>query len=117
SFRAAARTHLATGLTISTHAAWFPVGLRQLDILEGEGVLPHARVFAPPNAPPRPSAAATSNSTDSAPTPTTTLTKPSSSSCSCAQGTCTSCLSPTTSSSAPTCACAAAPATPGSHES
>jgi predicted metal-dependent phosphotriesterase family hydrolase len=41
SFRAAARTHLATGLTISTHAAWFPVGLRQLDILEDEGVAPH----------------------------------------------------------------------------
>ena len=38
SFRAAARTHLATGLTITTHAAWFPVGLQQLDILEDEGV-------------------------------------------------------------------------------
>jgi len=45
SFRAAARTHLATGLTISTHAAWFPVGLRQLDILEDEGVLPHSVVI------------------------------------------------------------------------
>ncbi len=38
SFRAAARAHLATGLTISTHAPWFPVGLEQLDILEDEGV-------------------------------------------------------------------------------
>ena len=40
SFRAAARTHLATGLTISTHAAWFPTGLAQLDLLEEEGVSP-----------------------------------------------------------------------------
>lgn len=41
SFRAAARAHLATALTVSTHAAWFPIGLRQLDILESEGVAPH----------------------------------------------------------------------------
>jgi predicted metal-dependent phosphotriesterase family hydrolase len=40
SLRAAARAHLATGLTISTHAAWFPVGIHQLDILEDEGVPP-----------------------------------------------------------------------------
>lgn len=40
SFRAAARAHLATGLTITTHAAWFPVGLAQLDLLEEEGVAP-----------------------------------------------------------------------------
>lgn len=40
SFRAAARAHLRTGLTISTHAARWPVGLRQLDILEQEGVDP-----------------------------------------------------------------------------
>ena len=41
SFRAAARAHRATGLTISTHAAWFPVGLAQLDLLEAEDVPPH----------------------------------------------------------------------------
>jgi phosphotriesterase-related protein len=45
SFRAAARTHLATGLTISTHAAWFPTGLAQLDLLEEEGVPPHRVVI------------------------------------------------------------------------
>jgi phosphotriesterase-related protein len=45
SFRAAARTHLATGLSISTHAAWFPVGLAQLDLLEEEGVPPHRVVI------------------------------------------------------------------------
>jgi phosphotriesterase-related protein len=38
SFRAAARAHLATGVTISTHAARWPVGLPQLDLLESEGV-------------------------------------------------------------------------------
>ncbi len=38
SFRAAARAHLATGVTISTHAALFPVGHDQLDILLHEGV-------------------------------------------------------------------------------
>lgn len=41
SFRAAARAHTATGLTLSTHAAWFPVGIAQLDVLESEGVAPH----------------------------------------------------------------------------
>ncbi len=38
SFRAAARAHLSTGLTITTHADYSPVGLDQLDILEDEGV-------------------------------------------------------------------------------
>lgn len=45
SFRAAARTHLATGLTISTHAARHPVGLAQLDVLESEGVDPRRVVI------------------------------------------------------------------------
>jgi predicted metal-dependent phosphotriesterase family hydrolase len=40
SFRAAARAHLRTGVTITTHAARWPVGLPQLDILEQEGVDP-----------------------------------------------------------------------------
>ncbi len=40
SFRAAARAQLATGVTISTHAARWPVGLPQLDILQSEGVDP-----------------------------------------------------------------------------
>lgn len=40
SFRAAARAHHQTGLTISTHAARKPVGLLQLAILEHEGVDP-----------------------------------------------------------------------------
>ncbi len=44
SFRAAARAHQATGVTISTHAARWPVGLAQLDLLESEGV-PAARVI------------------------------------------------------------------------
>jgi predicted metal-dependent phosphotriesterase family hydrolase len=35
--RAAARAHLRTGLTITTHAIESPVGLQQLDILEEEG--------------------------------------------------------------------------------
>lgn len=39
-FRAAARAHLATGLTITTHAFGSPVGLAQLDLLEEEGVPP-----------------------------------------------------------------------------
>lgn len=38
SFRAAARAHKRTGLPISTHAAKWPVGLAQLDILHEEGV-------------------------------------------------------------------------------
>jgi phosphotriesterase-related protein len=41
SLRAAARTHHATGLTISTHAARWPVGRAQLAILQEEGVPPH----------------------------------------------------------------------------
>ncbi len=40
SFRAAARAHLKTGLTISTHAARWPVGLAQLKLLAEEGVDP-----------------------------------------------------------------------------
>jgi predicted metal-dependent phosphotriesterase family hydrolase len=40
SFRAAARAHLATGLTISTHAARWPVGLEQARLLAEEGVDP-----------------------------------------------------------------------------
>lgn len=36
--RAAARAHLATGLTISTHSNATPVGLAQLDVFEEEGV-------------------------------------------------------------------------------
>lgn len=38
SLRAAARASLRTGLTINTHACRWPVGVRQLDILESEGV-------------------------------------------------------------------------------
>ena len=38
SFRAAARAHKATGLTITTHAANSPVGVDQLNLLEEEGV-------------------------------------------------------------------------------
>jgi len=38
SFRAAARAQLQTGLTITTHAARWPVGLLQLDVLNSEGV-------------------------------------------------------------------------------
>ncbi|HEY9389840.1 MAG TPA: hypothetical protein VIR27_08745 [Mycobacteriales bacterium] len=44
SFRAAARAHRRTGVTISTHAARWPVGLAQLDLLAEEGVDP-ARVI------------------------------------------------------------------------
>lgn len=40
SFRAAARAHLRTGVTITTHAARWPVGLAQLDLLADEGVAP-----------------------------------------------------------------------------
>jgi predicted metal-dependent phosphotriesterase family hydrolase len=40
SFRAAARAHQRTGLTISTHAARWPVGLDQLALLAEEGVDP-----------------------------------------------------------------------------
>jgi phosphotriesterase-related protein len=40
SFRAAARAQLATGVAVSTHAARWPVGLPQLDLLESEGVDP-----------------------------------------------------------------------------
>jgi phosphotriesterase-related protein len=40
SFRAAARAHLQTGATITTHAARWPVGLDQLAILTAEGVDP-----------------------------------------------------------------------------
>ncbi len=43
SFRAAARAQQATGVTISTHAARWPVGLAQLDLLEAECV-PAGRV-------------------------------------------------------------------------
>lgn len=43
-FRAAARAHLQTGVTVTTHAARWPVGLPQLDILQSEGVQP-ARVI------------------------------------------------------------------------
>ena len=40
SFRAAARAQRRTGLTITTHAARWPVGLPQLDLLMEEGVDP-----------------------------------------------------------------------------
>lgn len=39
-FRAAARAHRRTGVTITTHAARWPVGGRQLDLLAEEGVDP-----------------------------------------------------------------------------
>lgn len=39
--RAAARAHLATGATITTHAIRCPLGLDQLAIFEHEGVEPH----------------------------------------------------------------------------
>lgn len=44
-FRAAARAHLRTGLTITTHAARWPVGIAQLDLLEEEGVDPRRVVI------------------------------------------------------------------------
>jgi phosphotriesterase-related protein len=37
-FRAAARAHKQTGVTITTHAARWPIGLAQLDLLAEEGV-------------------------------------------------------------------------------
>lgn len=40
SFRAAARAHLRTGAAITTHAARWPVGTAQLDLLAEEGVDP-----------------------------------------------------------------------------
>ena len=40
SFGAAARAHRRSGLTITTHAARWPVGLPQLELLEEEGVDP-----------------------------------------------------------------------------
>lgn len=40
SFRAAARAHLQTGLTVTTHASQGRVGLEQLDLLMEEGVDP-----------------------------------------------------------------------------
>jgi phosphotriesterase-related protein len=39
-FRAAARAHRATGVPITTHAARWPIGHAQLDLLEEEGVDP-----------------------------------------------------------------------------
>lgn len=42
SFRAAARAHRRTGVTITTHAARWPVGLAQLDLLNEEGVAPES---------------------------------------------------------------------------
>lgn len=39
-FRAAARAHRRTGITITTHAARWPVGAAQLDLLAEEGVDP-----------------------------------------------------------------------------
>lgn len=44
SIRAAGRAHVETGATISTHAARWPVGTEQLDLLEDEGVDP-ARII------------------------------------------------------------------------
>jgi predicted metal-dependent phosphotriesterase family hydrolase len=45
SLRAAARAHRRTGLTVSTHAAWSPVGLTQLDLLESEGCSPSSVII------------------------------------------------------------------------
>ncbi len=45
SFRAAARAHRRTGLTITTHAARWPVGTAQLDLLAEEGVDPRRVVI------------------------------------------------------------------------
>ncbi|MCM3658335.1 hypothetical protein M3147_13855 [Agromyces mediolanus] len=44
-FRAAALAHLETGTTISTHAAHWPVGLDQLDLLESCGVAPRSVII------------------------------------------------------------------------
>jgi phosphotriesterase-related protein len=41
SFRAAARAHRVTNVTITTHADYSPIGLAQLDLLEEEGVPAH----------------------------------------------------------------------------
>jgi predicted metal-dependent phosphotriesterase family hydrolase len=41
SFRAAARAHRETGLSVTTHAAKWPVGIDQVDLLSAEGVSPH----------------------------------------------------------------------------
>ena len=40
-FRAAARAHKRTGATITTHAARWPIGSKQLDLLAEEGVEPN----------------------------------------------------------------------------
>ncbi|WP_433420987.1 phosphotriesterase family protein [Microtetraspora malaysiensis] len=45
SFRAAARAHRRTGVPITTHAARWPVGLTQLDLLCGEEEVPPDRVI------------------------------------------------------------------------
>ena len=45
SFRAAARAHRRTGLTVTTHAARWPVGTAQLDLLVEEGVDPRRVVI------------------------------------------------------------------------
>lgn len=45
SFRAAGRAHIQTGATITTHAARWPVGLDQLDLLAEEGVPPEAVII------------------------------------------------------------------------
>ena len=45
-FRAAARAHKRTGLTVTTHATRSPVGLDQLDILQEEGVDPRRVVIS-----------------------------------------------------------------------
>jgi predicted metal-dependent phosphotriesterase family hydrolase len=38
--RAAARAQRATGLAITTHSPWSPIGVKELDIFEAEGVAP-----------------------------------------------------------------------------
>jgi len=45
SFRAAARAHKQTGLTITTGATPWPVGLQQLDVLDSEGIDPRRVVI------------------------------------------------------------------------
>ncbi|MEV3926656.1 phosphotriesterase family protein [Actinomadura coerulea] len=45
SFRAAARAHRRTGVPVTTHAARWPVGLAQLDLLCGEEGVPPDRVI------------------------------------------------------------------------
>lgn len=45
SFRAAARAHRRTGVPVTTHAARWPVGLVQLDLLCGEEGVPPERVI------------------------------------------------------------------------